>query len=201
MRSEQLARAIVAHACRDWARPARSLAALVRTEAFKSLRIAEINTAGQLHKYLALCPQLSLSSYGSTDPAVPSEDLTKLTYADGSYDLVLTSETLEHVPDYRLALTEIRRILRPGGAHVFTVPIVVDQPLTRHRACVTDGQVIHLMPPTYHGASDQRWPDYLVFHEFGADFVQELQELGFSTEFLVDKRNPAVTAFVCVKPS
>lgn len=178
-----MARAIVAHLCRDGARPARLLAAVVRKEAFHSLHIAEINTAGQLHKYLALCPRLSLSSYGSTDPVVPSEDLTNLTYPDGSYDLVLTSETLEHVPDYRLALTEIRRILRPGGAHVFTVPIVVDQPLTRHRACSNDGQVIHLMPPTYHGASDLRWPDYLVFDEFGADFVQELQELGFGMAF------------------
>ena len=39
------------------------------------------------------------------------------------FDLVLTSETLEHVPDPRLALRETLRVLRPGGRHVFTVPL------------------------------------------------------------------------------
>ena len=37
---------------------------------------------------------------------------------------MLTSETLEHVPDLDAALGEIRRVLVPGGRHIFTVPLL-----------------------------------------------------------------------------
>jgi hypothetical protein len=199
LRSEHLARVLIQHLCNDLA-PASSLKTLVCKEPFQSLQIAEINTAGQLHKYLAAIPGLTLSSYGSTDPAIPSEDLTNLSYANESYDLVVTSETLEHVPDYRRALGEIYRILRPGGAHIFTVPIVIDQSQTRRRARIANGELELLLPPTYHGDSEKRWSDFLVFYEFGVDFVAELQEAGFTTELVVSESNPAVTAFICVKP-
>ena len=50
--------------------------------------------------------------------------------ASGTYDLVVHSDTLEHVPDPVRALQECRRVLRPLGACCFTVPIVVGR-LTR----------------------------------------------------------------------
>ena len=59
---------------------------------------------------------------GSIVDGFRSEDLTRLTYSDASFDLVLTSETLEHVPDLEAALREIRRVLVPGGRHIFTIP-------------------------------------------------------------------------------
>lgn len=199
LRSEQLSRALLKYVSRISDSTSLSLSTLVTTAPFQSLHIAEINTAGDLHHYLATSPRVRLSSYGSIDPTVPSEDLMNLSYADGSCDLVVTSETLEHVPDYQRALREIYRILRPGGAHVFTVPIVLDQPQTRQRAVMVGTAVKHLLPPTYHGASEQRLSDFLVFFEFGADFVTELNEQGFDTELLVDAKNPAVTAFICTK--
>ena len=47
-----------------------------------------------------------------------------------SFDLVLTSETLEHVPDLAAASREIRRVLVPGGRHIFTIPLLPDVPRT-----------------------------------------------------------------------
>jgi ubiquinone/menaquinone biosynthesis C-methylase UbiE len=47
---------------------------------------------------------------------VPSEDLCALSYADASFDLVVTSDTLEHVPDVDAALREIPRVLHEFGA-------------------------------------------------------------------------------------
>lgn len=41
---------------------------------------------------------------------------------DGSFDTVLAFDVLEHVPDYRAALAEIRRILSSHGVAIFTVP-------------------------------------------------------------------------------
>ena len=42
----------------------------------------------------------------------------------GSYDTVLCSEVLEHVADPAAALAEIRRVLKPGGQLVLTVPFL-----------------------------------------------------------------------------
>jgi SAM-dependent methyltransferase len=41
---------------------------------------------------------------------------------DGAFDLVLCTETLEHVRDVQLLLSEIRRVLRPGGTLALTTP-------------------------------------------------------------------------------
>ena len=49
-------------------------------------------------------------------------DATQLPFADGSFDGVVASEVLEHVPDDVGALAELVRVLRPGGALAITVP-------------------------------------------------------------------------------
>src|ERR671937_2226781 len=41
---------------------------------------------------------------------------------DARYDLALCAETLEHVRDVQLLLSEIRRVLRPGGTLAVTTP-------------------------------------------------------------------------------
>jgi ubiquinone/menaquinone biosynthesis C-methylase UbiE len=45
-----------------------------------------------------------------------------LPFDDGSFDLVLCAETLEHVRDVQLLLSEARRVLRPGGRLAVTTP-------------------------------------------------------------------------------
>jgi SAM-dependent methyltransferase len=45
-------------------------------------------------------------------------------YADASFDVVLCSHVLEHVPDDGRAMGELRRILRPDGFAIVMVPLV-----------------------------------------------------------------------------
>jgi ubiquinone/menaquinone biosynthesis C-methylase UbiE len=45
-----------------------------------------------------------------------------LPFGDNEFDLVTCIETLEHVRDVQLALSEIRRVLRPGGTLALTTP-------------------------------------------------------------------------------
>ena len=53
-------------------------------------------------------------------------DLTEMTvYHDRSIDVLLCSHVLEHVPDDRKALCEIRRVLKPGGFGILLVPLVI----------------------------------------------------------------------------
>src|SRR5947207_15948896 len=49
------------------------------------------------------------------------EDLMAQTFENESFDLVITSDVFEHLPDVTSAVREIMRTLKPGGAHIFKV--------------------------------------------------------------------------------
>lgn len=49
-------------------------------------------------------------------------DALRLPFADGTFDLIVCSEVLEHIPDFKQALAEITRILKPGGQLALSVP-------------------------------------------------------------------------------
>lgn len=56
-------------------------------------------------------------------PIDPNVDLMKpLPYESESYDLVVLSEVIEHLPDFIPILREVGRVLRPGGYFVMTTP-------------------------------------------------------------------------------
>jgi SAM-dependent methyltransferase len=123
-----------------------------------------------------------------------------LSYDDSQFDLVLTSDTLEHVPDFLGALAEIRRVLKPDGLHIFTIPVIWDRQ-TRERALITSGELLHRLPPSYHGQPTGNAADLLVFHEFGGDVVGTIREAGFNLSLVQDKRNPTLVTFVAHKSS
>ncbi len=148
-----------------------SIAALVDEERFASLLVAELNMVGRMHPFLAKHPGLTFAEY-------PEEDVHALSYADASFDLVLTSDTLEHVADPMSGFAELRRVLRPGGRHVFTVPVDPARARTHSR----DG-----LPAQHHGrgggpyALVSRKADMLAYTEFGADLPDLLDAVGFET--------------------
>jgi SAM-dependent methyltransferase len=55
-------------------------------------------------------------------PADLKLDITDMALPDGSFDLILCSHVLEHVPDDRAALRELRRVLPDGGLALVLVP-------------------------------------------------------------------------------
>ena len=170
------------------------LSDLCANPAFQRLRIAAINSIGRLHPFLSQLPNLSYSEYGSIDPEVPDENILRLSYADNIFDLVLCSETLEHIPDVDRALSEMYRILKPGGTLLCSVPILMNR-TTRRRADITDGSLTHLLAPSYHGAQEQKRSDYLVFYEFGKDFQHHCERSGFDIETVQDTSNPTLIVF------
>ena len=54
--------------------------------------------------------------------ALSSANALALPFSDNSFDRVICSEVLEHIPDYRAALAEIERVLKPGGLLCASVP-------------------------------------------------------------------------------
>jgi SAM-dependent methyltransferase len=158
------------------------------------LRIAEINQVPGVHKFLIQLPGTIYSEFGGAN----SEDLMALTYVDETFDYVLTSDTLEHVPDFDRALSEIHRVLRPGGAHIFTIPVIWERS-TRQRASLANGQVIHHLPPSYHGTPKTTGGDLLVFNEFGGDVVPRIEGAGFQVTLYRSATNSAVITILARK--
>ena len=195
LRSRQLAQSIVIAMNSCLGTNSKTLAELVSNTKFQKLNVAEINAAGDLHPILKPLPLLHYSEFESTNPDIPSENLHNLSYPDESFDLAITSDVLEHVPDVERALSEIKRILKPNGLHIFTVPVVWNKACSRRRAEVINGSLTHLLPASHHGAVGQGKDDFLVFNEFGRDFIQLCEKIGFSISLNKDKRNPSLICF------
>ncbi len=98
-----------------------------------------------------------------------NEDLERLTFPDESFDLFITQDVFEHIFDVCIAFREIARVLRQGGAHVFTVPYWPDRS-TRMRAIRTGSDIEHLSKPIYH--DDPIDPTgVLVVRDWGSDLT------------------------------
>jgi SAM-dependent methyltransferase len=142
-------------------------------------QLLEINEAGSLTRHLRRLPGHIFVSY-------PDVDMHSLPYPNHRFDLVIHSDTLEHVPNPIHALGECRRVLKPGGFLAFTVPVIVGR-LSRSR----DG-----LPPSYHGAPGENKDDYAVQTEFGVDAWTCLFEAGFASVSLVSLVYPASIALL-----
>jgi SAM-dependent methyltransferase len=148
------------------------------------LRVLELNGAGDLARYLHRLPRHLSAQF-------PDVDMQQLPYADSSFDLVLHSDTLEHVPDPLRGLRECLRVLRPGGWCCFTIPIV-----TRRLSLNRVG-----LPPSYHGQATTEKPDYLVHTEFGSDFWELVLDAGFDECRVVTVEFPSAQAIAARKPN
>ncbi len=204
LRSHHLATALLEHLQQFTSSPISSMADLGLEPVvadLASLRVAELNSCGELHPYLAKLAGLRYSEYLSEDPAVPHEDVQALSYDDDSFDLVLSSDTLEHVPDFVGALAEVERVLRPGGTHIFTVPVLWNRPTSLRRAALENGEIVHLHPPSFHGVPLRgAVPDSLVFMEFGADIADLIATGAIDYEIVRDPEDSTLTVFVGQMP-
>lgn len=154
----------------------------VKERRFRRLRVLEINEAGQLTQFLVALRRYTPARY-------PGIDMMRMPYSDQSFDLVVHSDTLEHVAEPIMALSECRRVLTAGGYCVFTVPVVVDR-MTRSRRG---------LPPSYHGAAAERAADFVVQTEYGCDAWKHVICAGFRECRLVTPEFPAALAFAGVR--
>lgn len=110
-----------------------------------------------------------------------NESSTRLSFADESFDFVLSFDVFEHIPEYSKGLQECFRVLKPGGKLLFTVPFRMDNQQNLIRATRdSEGKVTHLMEPEYHGDPIND-AGCLCFYHFGWQLLDELRDCGFTS--------------------
>ncbi|HET6372724.1 MAG TPA: class I SAM-dependent methyltransferase [Candidatus Polarisedimenticolia bacterium] len=135
--------------------------------------------AGRFMRLLHVAPEPILASrlrrlrgvdYLSADLRNPEAmveiDITDIPYSDESFDVILCSHVLEHVPDDRTGMSELLRVLSRGGWAVLQVPTKGDK--TIEDPSITD-------PADREKLFGQH--DHVRY--YGADFNERLVEAGF----------------------
>jgi predicted SAM-dependent methyltransferase len=98
--------------------------------------------------------------YGEIDYV---SDITAIPVHDHSYDIILCTEVLEHVPEPIAALQEMARILKPGGRLFITAPL---------------GSGLHQVPYHYYGGYTPYWYRHFC-PRFGLSVVEVVPNGGF----------------------
>lgn len=164
-----------------------SISSLSSLRKYSELAIYNTEASGSLHRQLATMPCYVCSEYfgvrhspGEMVKSVLHEDLANLSFPDNSFDVVLSSDVLEHVPLPYRAHQEVFRVLKPGGRHIFTVPFHLtgypDEVLAE-----LDGEKLELLkPPIYH-QDPLSTKGILVYTIFSLEMLLKLHEIGFRT--------------------
>lgn len=117
---------------------------------------------------------------GEVKDGFRNENLEKMTFPDNSFDLTITQDVMEHVLNPDRAFAEIARTLKPGGAHVFTVPLYA-RPETKVRAVATETGIGYLDSKEFHGNPVDA-AGSLVVREWGLDLTDYIyRSSGMST--------------------
>lgn len=145
-------------------------------------KILEINEAGNLTQFLKKVPNHTLLSY-------PEIDMQDMDIETGSYDVVVHSDTLEHIPNFKVALQECHRILKSKGVMFFTVPILHER-LTESR---------DKKKKVYHGGMETNDEAFVVHTEFGSDVWKFVIEAGFDNCTLYCLEYPSGIVLIATK--
>jgi len=108
-------------------------------------------------------------------------DLQRICFPNESFDYVMTSDVMEHVPDDQSAHREIHRCLKAGGAYLFTVPYDDAMHANRVLASIQNGQPVFYEAPHYHG--DPLTGQIIAYRIYGRQIIEDLSRLGFDTQF------------------
>lgn len=187
---------------------ARTLGELASEPEFAQLSFWEPGVLGPFRVHFAAMPRYVMSDFwpdvppGGERDGVRCEDLMALTFEPEVFDLVLTSDIFEHVRKPYVGFAEVHRVLRPGGRHIFSIP--VQEPwraATVERVDVSGPEDVHVLEPRYHlGPGNSQ---HIVYNDFGRDLVEGLAGVGFDTEVIRFESSSAeasrLLTFCCTK--
>jgi ubiquinone/menaquinone biosynthesis C-methylase UbiE len=95
-------------------------------------------------------------------------DITDVKFGNNFFDVILCSHVLEHIPDDLKAMSELYRVLRPGGTAILQVPLGKNMSTTYEDFSIT----------TPAGRAKAFWSEEHV-RIYGSDFKDRLKSVGF----------------------
>lgn len=101
--------------------------------------------------------------------AMVKMDLTDIQYPDNSFDVILCSHVLEHIPDDVTAMREMRRVLKPNGWAAVQVPVYGNETYENWDAVSEEDRVVHF------GQRDH-------VRKYGVDIADRLRRAGFDVK-------------------
>jgi SAM-dependent methyltransferase len=208
MRQRSLAVALLTYLNARWSSQLGSIAQLA-SHGLRGLRILDSDNFGAISKLLRSASGYTRCSYHPTrpfgsclEPNYFNEDLQRLSFADRAFDIVLTSDVMEHVRDCDSAHREIFRVLNSGGAYIFNVPFDWNAEEDIQLVDTSTEKDVYLCKPQIHG--DPLSGGILAYRVFGRRLIPKLEALGFEVEFhLLQQSNHLIIdgdVFVASKP-
>lgn len=158
---------------------------LVLERRFPDWRKFAIHESSPVHRGISAkmakeCPRYVATQFypgqklGEKIQGYRNEDLEAQTFADETFDLVVSLDVMEHVNHPDKVMQEVARTLKPGGAYLFTVPTYKQRVTGERRALYRpDGSVEHFAEPEYHGNPVSADGSLVTFH-YGYDLAELL---------------------------
>lgn len=115
---------------------------------------------------------------------IRNEDLCSLSFADNTFEFMISLDVLEHVPEYELAFRECARVIEPNGKLMWSVPFIKESRQNSIRAKVVDGKIEHLLSPEYHG-DPLSSKGVLCYQHFGWEMLEQMKASGFSDAYAI----------------
>ncbi|MFA7615838.1 MAG: methyltransferase domain-containing protein [Weeksellaceae bacterium] len=101
-------------------------------------------------------------------------DIQDLPFEDNSFDVIFCNHVLEHVADHKKALSELYRVMEPGGWGIFQVPIRYQLDKTFEDPTITDKK-----------ERIEKFGQYDHVRVYGMDYYDTLKSAGFEVEKVV----------------
>ncbi len=98
-------------------------------------------------------------------------DICDLPFKDNEFDIILCNHVLEHIPNDQKAMSELYRVLKPGGIGIFQVPQDLNREYTFQDDSITDQK-----------ERAKVFGQYDHVRVYGQDYFKKLRNAGFKVQ-------------------
>lgn len=159
---------------------------LLRKTSFFDLQAKVLHVAPEkdLSKVIKLSPNIDYVTADAREGrAMVQMDITDINYPTNSFDVIICNHVLEHIVDDEKAMTELHRVLKPGGWGILQVPMsfVLDE--TYEDSSITTPE-----------EREVKFGQYDHVRIYAMDYIERLQKAGFDVDVFKWEDDPEFCA-------